>query len=333
MGDLRQRNYVIDFAKAIAIVLVVIGHWYPTTSPAWWIGIRDVIYSFHMPLFMAASGYIYIYISRSYAAQNYGSFLLGKVKRLMVPYISTSIIVITIKLLTQGDAYVENPVTLGSYLEIFYRPAAGYYLWFIWALWWMFVIVPFFKKKSWRVGLFVVALVAAYLPWKAPEIFCLRETQGMLVYFMTGVMLYEYRQVLTWLYRVPWYVVLAVFGVLEGCFLAGMPGIWYALSYAGILTMLSLSKAIERSGLASLKAKLCSVASASYIIYLFHTTFEGFAKSALGKLVPSWIVGDDWITFAIASVVIVSVGVIVPLWLYRYLLGRWRLSRFLFGLK
>lgn len=62
MGDLRQRNYVIDFAKAIAIVLVVIGHWYPTTSPAWWIGIRDVIYSFHMPLFMAASGYIYIYI-------------------------------------------------------------------------------------------------------------------------------------------------------------------------------------------------------------------------------------------------------------------------------
>lgn len=62
MGDLRQRNYVIDFAKAIAIILVVIGHWYPADSPAWWIGIRDVIYSFHMPLFMAASGYIYIYI-------------------------------------------------------------------------------------------------------------------------------------------------------------------------------------------------------------------------------------------------------------------------------
>lgn len=62
MGDLRQRNYVIDFAKAIAIVLVVIGHWYPATSPAWWMGIRDVIYSFHMPLFMAASGYIYIYM-------------------------------------------------------------------------------------------------------------------------------------------------------------------------------------------------------------------------------------------------------------------------------
>ena len=55
----------------------------------------------------------------------------------MVPYFSVSAIVITIKLLTEGHAYVENPVTWMSYVKMLYLPEAGYFLWFIWALWWM----------------------------------------------------------------------------------------------------------------------------------------------------------------------------------------------------
>ena len=48
-----------DIAKAICIILVVIGHYSPDGSPDWYKAIWSWIYSFHMPLFMFASGYIY----------------------------------------------------------------------------------------------------------------------------------------------------------------------------------------------------------------------------------------------------------------------------------
>lgn len=101
-----------------------------------------------MPLFMFASGYVYIATKKD---DPYGKFLLKKVKRLMVPYFATSAIVISIKLATQGGMSVDNPVTVLSFVKMFYQPEAGYFLWFIWALWWMFVLVPLFKTKHSRI--------------------------------------------------------------------------------------------------------------------------------------------------------------------------------------
>ena len=63
---------------------------------------------------MFASGYIYIATKREH--ETYKGFIVKKVKRLMVPYLATSFLIITLKLITQGNAYVANPVTLSSYL-------------------------------------------------------------------------------------------------------------------------------------------------------------------------------------------------------------------------
>ncbi len=57
-----KRAVFIDIAKAIAIILVVIGHYNPDSSPLWYKELVKIIYTFHMPLFLFASGYIYIYI-------------------------------------------------------------------------------------------------------------------------------------------------------------------------------------------------------------------------------------------------------------------------------
>lgn len=97
----RQMNRIvyIDIAKAICIILVVIGHYCPPGHPAWWRSVCDFIYSFHMPLFMFASGFVYIATKR--AGENYRDFIIKKVKRLMVPYFTVSVIVISIKLLTR----------------------------------------------------------------------------------------------------------------------------------------------------------------------------------------------------------------------------------------
>lgn len=135
----KKRLVSFDIAKAICIILVVIGHYIPDSAPDWYVINRTFIYSFHMPLFMFASGYIYIAFKKE---ESYVHFIMKKVRRLMIPYLVTSVLIVTIKLLTERNAYVENPVTLLSYARLLYSPEAGYFLWFIWALWWMFVLVP-----------------------------------------------------------------------------------------------------------------------------------------------------------------------------------------------
>lgn len=183
-----KRIVSIDIAKAICIVLVVVGHYVPANSPAWYVALHDIIYTFHMPLFMFASGYVYIATKKDVA---YGTFLWKKVRRLMVPYIVTSMSVITIKLLTQDGMSVDNPVTPMSYLRMFYLPEAGYFLWFIWALWWMFVLVPLFKTPRARQWLFAMSLLLHYVPYGLPLEFCLEQFKNMIVFFMLGVVSFE----------------------------------------------------------------------------------------------------------------------------------------------
>ena len=179
----KERILFLDVAKAVCIILVVVGHYVPDNSPGWYVAIHDVIYTFHMPLFMFASGCVYIATRKDIG---YGSFLKRKLRRLMVPYLSTSVIVITIKLLTQGGMGVEHPVTVSSYLRMFYQPEAGYFLWFIWALWWMFVLVPLFRTPGSRLVLFIAALALHYVPLALPREFCISECRSMLVFFMLG---------------------------------------------------------------------------------------------------------------------------------------------------
>ena len=51
MDITKNRIVSLDIAKAICIILVVVGHYIPDSSPEWYKLIHDVIYTFHMPLF------------------------------------------------------------------------------------------------------------------------------------------------------------------------------------------------------------------------------------------------------------------------------------------
>lgn len=204
-----SRIVYIDIAKALCIILVVIGHYCPDGSPEWWVAVHDFIYTFHMPLFMFASGFVYIATQKD--GEKYGDFIMKKIKRLMIPYFVVSVLVIGIKLLTESHVYVENPKTIMSFVKIFYYPEAGYFLWFIWALWWMFVIVPFFKTREQRLGLSVVSILLHYLPFSITDIFCINQFKNMLIFFMLGVMAYDWKGFLSIFDRMPKFAYIAAF--------------------------------------------------------------------------------------------------------------------------
>lgn len=331
-----NRIIALDIAKAICIILVVMGHYVLDNSPAWYVLVHDVIYTFHMPLFMFVSGYVYIATKKR---STYGDFLLKKVRWLMVPYLTTSVMVIVIKLLTQGSMSVDNPVTIFSFVEMFYMPVAGYFLWFIWALWWMFVLVPLFRGKQKHVELFVLGIVLHFIPFGLPRVFCLEQFSGMLMYFMFGVFVFENDSLHRFLKEFSWIkVACAVAVFILGEFLyftngVGTGGMFLLnamLPFIGIWFVMEVAKLVCNDWTDVHERHLLMwIAQSSYIIYLFHTTFEGLVKAVLRKLL---IDSNVWYVFIPSAILVIFSGVIIPMLLYRFVLKKHRITKLLFGL-
>lgn len=298
-----------------------------------------VIYMFHMPLFMFASGFIYAATRRP---TPYREFVAKKFRRLMVPYFATSVIVITIKLAMSGVLPVDHPVTWHTYIEILYLPSAGYFLWFIWALWWMMMLIPLFRSGRGRVLLLAASAILYFCCDSFPEVFCLRQTARFMIFFVGGTVVSDYmrHRGITRFSETSQWCSIALFAALAAYILvSGLRGygpaaeaiITLAVNVAGIAMSLSLASLFLRTASRRHVGVTLSIASASYIIYLFHTTFEGFAKGAISKIgCFDWTPPLLWAWLSAAA--IIGCGVVIPWWLAAKVLPRWRFTSLLFGL-
>lgn len=70
----KERDSNIDALKGLGIVLMIIGH---VNTP-----IRDIIFSFHMPLFFFVSGFLY-------KDRSIGEILKRNFKKILIPYFTT----------------------------------------------------------------------------------------------------------------------------------------------------------------------------------------------------------------------------------------------------
>ena len=102
------------------------------------------------------------------------------------------------------------------------------------------------------------------------------------------------------------------------------------LPFLGIAAIISLSKMIEQSKLKN--GWLMVNSSSSYIIYLFHTTFEGFAKALVFKLPYLKNISDSGM-FLIGAMFVVACGVIIPIVLNEKVFKKYAATKVLFGLK
>ena len=127
--------------------------------------------------------------------------------------------------------------------------------------------------------------------------------------------------------KIPFWAVCLSFAALE-YFYIRFDACHSVIPFVGIATIIYLSDIISRG--AKKINGLLTISATSYIIYLFHTTFEGAAKAALQKFAP--ILLDDPF-FAVGAVLVISAGVAGPMVLYRYILAKYKLTRFIFGIK
>lgn len=153
----------MDIARGIGIFLVVLGHSFPDAQfngSVFYAYIYRFIYSFHMPLFFIISGFFAYKIYEISTLKSYGRFVYGKFKRLMIPYISVSLIAVPIKLYMNN--YAVRPIKLNDLImNIIFYPLdiPIQYFWFIYTLFFMFAVAPLFKKLPLNITLVITLML------------------------------------------------------------------------------------------------------------------------------------------------------------------------------
>ncbi|MEG1998528.1 MAG: acyltransferase family protein, partial [Bacteroidales bacterium] len=188
MEEKRYNN--IDISKGIGIFLVVYGHFggIPNLNPSYFSVLYQFVYTFHMPLFMALSGFLF---GKLFSEDfSYKSFIIKKAKRLIIPYITYSLLLFIIKYAAGFFVTLKYPLLLNDAIYfILVQPNIGFasFLWFIYTLFLIFCIVPFFKKIN---HLFIISLILYFIPF--PPYFCIGLVAKYLIYFTIGIYMYRY---------------------------------------------------------------------------------------------------------------------------------------------
>lgn len=135
-----NRSLYLDIIKGFAIILVVYGHCIEYYSDEYLKGVlfysdrfHNFIYSFHMPLFMLVSGYLFY---GSVVHHSWRQNLKTRFSKLMLPIILWNTIYLVI----------ANVITLLEGKEIPWSAELLSYfsaLWFLWAIFWCSLIVLF----------------------------------------------------------------------------------------------------------------------------------------------------------------------------------------------
>ena len=144
----KAHDKTLDIAKGIAILCVVLGHSFPSNIFTGETGldyaaklIYDFVYSFHMPVFFFISGYLF---NNAWINHRAGT-VKRKAQRLLIPYITFSILYIPLRLVASGMA---NSDFKGGYWQIAFGVSPNGGVWFLYTLFLFFVMTFYLVNNS-----------------------------------------------------------------------------------------------------------------------------------------------------------------------------------------
>lgn len=187
---MQQRYNEIDLTKGFAIILAVFGHAAPDAVKGFWIvgtdslsaSLHYLVYSFHMALFFACSGFL-LYPKLG----NSGGALSGiskRFRRLMVPYFFLSLVYLCAKFF--GGSLADNQLTSNPFVAILFGSSPCFGAWFLWCLFVMTMVVLCFKKINIWI-LFVISVLLSYIPIEYGQNYMgLEKAQVNLMWVVSG---------------------------------------------------------------------------------------------------------------------------------------------------
>lgn len=175
-----KRNLTLDVAKGIGIILVILGHAFQygtglDTKGAMDLGLEKFIISFHMPLFMLISGYLFY---GTFHRKNSKEIMRKNCRRFLVPIC----IMALLHCLQSHHSVNKIDQFLVALPETFIST-----LWFFWSILLITAIFCIYRivfgKNDW--GLIVVACLVIVLP----DYYPLKIAVHLLPVFVTGYFL------------------------------------------------------------------------------------------------------------------------------------------------
>ncbi|ANN60718.1 acyltransferase family protein [Mesorhizobium loti] len=160
-AETNNRNLSFDFAKGILITLVVVGHLlqyciYRGTEAFWLSPYFKSIYIFHMPLFMAISGYL---SSGAIFRKSFNQGIGDRATQLLLPMLFWCVLIWALK---SAVSFPTESFTKGL-LDLSTEVVGTY--WFIWAAFISFFLIrlltTFSRLSIWIIGLSAIVVALA----------------------------------------------------------------------------------------------------------------------------------------------------------------------------
>lgn len=319
----------MDYAKGIAIILVVAGHYYPAQSPDLWQLLRAFIYRFHMPVFFFVSGFLFL--KELNKKPSFKDTVSKKFMRLGWPFLVLTVLLFIIKLIAGSVVSLEHPVSFQAVLNAFILPlnSLSPQLWFLQTIFIIFISYSFLRTilqfNHWVILL--ISLPVSFI--SITEYFSIDSVLRNLNYFCLGLIfaklsLHEIVNRKLWLPLGSVLLAAAFFAFLnerENLLLTRLA------SYCGLFGVIGIALFLGAQNWRSM-SWLRAAGFYSMGIYLFHTFFESPVRIAfyqIFKLPEAY--------FAVGFCVAVTAGVVCSLLLEKLVLRRFALTRkFILGL-
>lgn len=156
-----SRKKELDVARGICIILIVLGHCFPVNffpkgEYSWATYIYDIVYLFHVPCLFLISGYLFY----KHMGKLYGTTVIGKVKRILVPYFFFSVLYIPLRYFAAGLSNSTYSTPIWQIL-IGNSPNGG--VWFLYALFLYYLVAMVFINKNNIEPVILVSVVLYYI--------------------------------------------------------------------------------------------------------------------------------------------------------------------------
>lgn len=328
----KQRIIWADSLKGWLMLLVILGHAIQSTlgadcdnSHLW-----NLIYSFHMPAFMAVSGWLAYRTLSSYKLANcdWGGYLNSCKRRscqLLIPYFVWTVV----SFLTRGE------YTLQKAGEMLLYPDRSF--WFLWVLFWICVIFNLAQlvASKLKVNEMVLILGTCLLLFGVMVVMEIRVLgfQFLAYYFLfytLGYCLHKYEEtpLLKGLSKPYVMVILTVLWAFLawGWTMHGLPSWMPAIphvpsallqyAYRGFTALVAIVVLIGAApkilnGTGKLNQTICTLGVVSLGLYVVHLSIMGYVVTAVQSVLPS--IGN-WTCVALAFVVALAISYLV-VWL------------------
>lgn len=331
-------NKEISLLKTVATVLVVLGH---SITEEYRYGILGVvwtiIYSFHMFLFFAISGYLFQGNIKKYTTSKV-QFCVKKFKQLMVPYIVITALVYGILFVSNGFPTLYSllgkpELTKMGFINALILNKNHYdtHLWYVYRLFFVFVINIVFVNSTKSIPFFLSCCVLNCVPNITAE--CMPYVAGLIKWmipFWIGRAFADRNKELTYSKR----KIIAYGLAFIICVLMS--------SYLGNLTILNYYIGMTRRGIVQCLWILTGLLG-SYLLFAFCKRFSSVISKFLSRIngytydiyllhQPFIVVGTvkifSKLKFGTISIFIATiVGVIIPVLVSKYILRKHAITR------